>query len=383
MATDSTSELARLQKRVAALERQLASEEAHVRYFVRQAPVSVAMFDRQMNYLEASDQYRMDYKLEDTKIIGRNHYRLFKDVPDRWKAVHQRCLRGVEESCLGDKYVRSDGRIFYLDWVVKPWYNDQQEIGGLLLFADKVNDRIQGQRKLLELNEELRTSNQRLEELCFAISHLLTAPLEGNLRYLADLRTRLPEQEASATWEKEMDYITANTHRIRNLLVSLMSHISPWQEEVLREVELDRIIETVQQNLKPIWEPKQIQWHIGVLPQIQANELEMLALFQNLIANAVTYHDKPAGEVLVVAEKQADVWQFCVRDNGPGIPAEQQVDIFSLRRTLELDLRYEGTGIGLPICRRIVEYMKGKIWLTSQKGEGTAIYFTLPIQEKK
>lgn len=151
---DITQELTEARKKIAELEKELSGVKSRLRelaelpfmmkgwfgYFVRHLPASVAMFDRDMNYLIVSEKYLKDYKINDRDIIGKNHYDVFPDVPQRWKDVHRRCLTGVIESCEKDIYHTRNGHSLYIDWIITPWYDENNQVGGLIMFAEIVNE---------------------------------------------------------------------------------------------------------------------------------------------------------------------------------------------------------------------------------------------------
>ena len=374
--TDLSGQLAKSQAKVAELEGKLAQVEANLQIFIRQSPVAIALFDNEMNYILVSEKYLDDYRVK-TNIIGKNHYEVFPDVPQRWKEVHQRCLLGVEESCTEDTFTFPDGSLLYMDWVVKPWYKRPKEVGGLILIAEKVNERVEDKQKLLRLNRELKQSNQKLEEFAYAVSHHLQEPLKSATIDAEIVRDYLLKSENHPVQESANFFLT-HMRRMQKMIGGLLEFARLGKQKGFHEVEIEQIIATVLDNLKHKIAVKKVKIWSGAFPSIRANEFELIALFQNLIANGIKYNESIPIEIFIGVERNGDFWEFFVRDNGIGIPPENQAEIFHLFRRLELDQQYEGTGIGLPICKRIVESMGGEIWLKSQTGEGTTIYFTLP-----
>jgi PAS domain S-box-containing protein len=120
---------------------QLRQNEKQLRLFCEHTPVSVAMFDRQMNYLIASQCWLQDYQLEPS-VIGKCHYDVFPNVPDYWREVHQRCLQGNVERNEKDQYILADGTEAWVRWEVRPWHDDTDSIGGLIIFGEVISDRI-------------------------------------------------------------------------------------------------------------------------------------------------------------------------------------------------------------------------------------------------
>jgi PAS domain S-box-containing protein len=126
--------------------------------FIKHTPAAIAMFDTEMRYLEVSDRFLTDYGLEGQDIIGKSHYEVFPDLPERWKEVHRRILTGAVERCEEDPYLTSDGRTEWLQWESLPWRKASGEIGGLILFTQVITARKRAE-------EALRASEERFAKI--------------------------------------------------------------------------------------------------------------------------------------------------------------------------------------------------------------------------
>lgn len=140
-------------------EEQLKSREWQMRQFVENSPFAVAMLDREMRYVFASQKWLSDYHMEVKDIRGKSHYELFPEIPERWKEIHRRCLQGTIEKNDAEAFHRADGRIDWIRWEVRPWY-DHDRVGGLLIFSEDISDRKNSE-------EALRASERSLS---FAMS---------------------------------------------------------------------------------------------------------------------------------------------------------------------------------------------------------------------
>jgi len=138
----------------------LRANEALLRQFVRHTPAAVAMFDRDMRYMHASDRWLTDYKLTGQDIIGRSHYDVFPEIPERWKDVHRRVLAGAVERCDEDPFPRADGTTDWLRWVVQPWRDADGAVGGVIMFTQVITERKRAEQKITDQLAELRRWQQ-------------------------------------------------------------------------------------------------------------------------------------------------------------------------------------------------------------------------------
>lgn len=243
------------------------------------------------------------------------------------------------------------------------------------------NIEIEKKNVILEkLKETLSESNRELESFAYAASHDLKEPLRMISMYTQVIQKRLGEQLLDS--EKEsMFFITDGVKRMQNLLDDLLrySRLGKSGKEI-KEVNLDNLIFLVEHNLSVVIQESGAVIQSMPLPVIQGVQVEMSQLFQNLVSNAIKFRkpEKPPHIQIAVKEYDSHTWLFSIQDNGIGIPAEFREKVFGIFERLHNHSQYEGTGIGLATCRKIVENAGGKIWLESIYGEGTTFFFTLP-----
>jgi PAS domain S-box-containing protein len=185
-------------------EQALQESEQKLRFFIEHTPAAIAMFDRNMRYMAASRRWLIDYGLGDQDIIGRSHYEVFPEMPERWKKIHQRCLAGATERCEEDPFPRLDGRVDWVRWEVLPWYEYHGGIGGLVMFTEVITE-----RKLVE--EALQESEKRLNK-SQEIAHLGSWELDltRNHLYWSDEAYRifgLQPQEFGASYKNFLEAV--------------------------------------------------------------------------------------------------------------------------------------------------------------------------------
>ncbi|MBI5935109.1 MAG: PAS domain S-box protein [Chloroflexi bacterium] len=153
-------------------ERKRAQEELQrgervLRLFVEHSPAAIAMFDREMRYIVASNRYLIDYDLGEQDVVGRSHYEIFSEIPERWKEIHKRCLAGATERNEEDPFPRASGKLDWIRWEIRPWHEADGEIGGVILFSEVITERkrtteqVRYQAKLLaNVNDALIASDE-------------------------------------------------------------------------------------------------------------------------------------------------------------------------------------------------------------------------------
>ena len=144
------------------------------------------------------------------------------------------------------------------------------------------------------------------------------------------------------------------------------------------EADCEDVVDTAIGNLSAMLAESGGEVTRGALPTVKGDKPQLVQLFQNLIGNGIKFHGEDRPRVHVSAERKGEEWEFAVRDNGIGIAAEFYQRIFIIFRRLEPAEEYAGTGIGLALCKKIVERHGGGIWVESEAGEGSTFRFTLP-----
>ena len=239
-------------------------------------------------------------------------------------------------------------------------------------------ERRQAQEELRQKVEELSRSNRDLEQFAYVASHHLQEPLRvvtANTNLLAQrYRGRLDEQA-----DKYIDHTLDGVRRMHGLIQDLLAFSrSAWQEAALRSTDCNEAVAQAMKNLPAAILESGATIKYEGLPRLMANGSQLRQVFQTLIANAIRFRSPEAPVVEISAEKQGAEWMLSVADNGMGIPVEHAEDIFVIFHRLHGPNEYPGNGIGLSICKKIVERHGGNIAATPRAGGGTIFKFTLP-----
>jgi PAS domain S-box-containing protein len=231
---------------------------------------------------------------------------------------------------------------------------------------------------LKRLNEHLIKSNKELENFAYVASHDLQEPL----RMVTSFTQLLAQKYENQLDQDAKDYIrfaVDGAKRMYELINGLLSYSRISRKEVtFTEVDLNKTIKDVRTNLNLIIKDRNCRIDSDELPVVFADKNQMVQLLQNLISNGIRYSEKDP-HINIRVRKEDSYYVFSVKDEGIGIESQYFDKIFEIFRRLHVVDKYSGTGIGLAICKRIVENHNGKIWVESEIGKGSTFYFTLPI----
>lgn len=263
--------------------------------------------------------------------------------------------------------------------------------GGVVSFRDVSQNRADRQ-KIQALNdelekrladlaikmEELGRSNAQLEQFAYVASHDLQEPLRMVANYTQLLaeryRGKLDEQA-----DKYIHYAVDGAMRMQAMIEDLLAFSRAGRREnTIHSADCNGLVEQALRNLGAAIRESGAVIEFEALPRVMVNSIQITQLFQNLIGNAIKFHGEDVPRVRISAEKTADDWIFSVADNGIGIAPEHAGTIFAIFQRLHIREEYSGNGIGLAICKKIVERHGGRIWVESAEGEGSTFKFSLP-----
>lgn len=191
-------------------EENLRKSELLLRLFVEYAPAAIAMFDREMRYLLVSRRFLKDYNLGDQKLIGRSYYEVFSKTPERLKQIHRRCLAGAVEKAEEDVFFHADGATEWVRWEIRPWYERQENIGGLIWFSEVITDRIKAK-------QQVEGYHANLEKTVLERTSSLRETQAALVNLVEDLNIKTEELETANARLKELD-------RLKSMFIASMSH---------------------------------------------------------------------------------------------------------------------------------------------------------------
>lgn len=236
--------------------------------------------------------------------------------------------------------------------------------------------------ELEESNQELARSNENLEQFAYVASHDLQEPLRIMSSY-----SQLLERRYKGRLDQDADefiaFIVDAAARMQKLITDLLAYSRAGRGATdMVEVNCDRLVRRLVAAMAPTIESADGHVTFDGLPSIMAHESSLVQLFQNLIGNALKFRGEQPPRIHLSASQAGGEWVFSVRDNGIGIEPQYSQRIFMIFQRLHARDKYPGTGIGLSICKKIVETLGGRIWIESEPGQGSTFYFTVPIRKE-
>ncbi|MBF0133224.1 MAG: PAS domain S-box protein [Magnetococcales bacterium] len=234
------------------------------------------------------------------------------------------------------------------------------------------------EHRVAERTQELERSNQDLQQFAYVASHDLQEPLRLIAGYVQLLEKRYRGQ-LDAQADKYIAYAVDGVGHMQTLINNLLTYArTGTRDKAFEETDANLSLERAIANLAQRIDDTGAEITSTPLPKLYADPVQLTQLFQNLLGNALKFRSEETPKVQIHAKRGPGHWIFTVQDNGIGIEAHHQERIFLIFQKLHSRTRYEGTGIGLALCKRIVELHKGKIWVESKPGQGSAFHFFIP-----
>lgn len=306
-------------------------------------------------------------------------------MPERYRNDHLIGLSRVnstgETNIIGKPVeltgLRKDSSEFPLELSLATW-----KVGERRFYTGIVRDiteRKQAEEKLKRTMAELERSNKELEQFAYAASHDLQEPLR-NIANFSELLAKRYKGELDAKADQFIGFVIDGVTRMQQMIDDLLTYSRvSTRAKPFEMTDFEAIFNQALANLKVAIEESDAEVKHDSLPAVMADASQMVQLFQNLLSNAIKFR-KEIPRVHVSAFQRRNEWFFSVQDNGIGISQEFQEHIFKMFQREHTRAEYPGTGVGLAICKKIVERHGGRIWVKSEQGRGSTFYFTIPAR---
>jgi signal transduction histidine kinase len=249
--------------------------------------------------------------------------------------------------------------------------------GYVNIYGYDITDRRRAEEGLKRAMADLERSNRELEQFAYVASHDLQEPLRMVASYTQLLAQRYQGQLDEKA-KKYIDYAVDGAVRMQRLITDLLTYSrAKAPTGSVAAIDSHAVLGEALRNLQPAIQESLALVTSDALPTVRADVTQLSQVFQNLIANAIKFHAADAPRVHVSVDDLGHEWRFSVRDNGIGIEGQYAQRVFGIFQRLHTRQEYPGTGIGLAVCKRIVESHGGRIWVESELGKGSVFFFTV------
>jgi PAS domain S-box-containing protein len=348
-----------------------------MRLFLTHVSSAVAIFDTDMRYMFVSDSWLRDYHCPINNIIGMTHYEVFPDQPKHWRKIHQKCLQG--ESYIGpdEEVVTPDGEKIWISGEIRPWYKTDCTIGGVIMLTRVITERKKNELKLEKMIADLTRSNQDLERFAHICSHDLKEPIRSISSFI-QLLLRRNEDQFDHSSKEYADYILKGIGRIEKLINDILVYSKIHLQRKKSCVRVQHVIVEIEEILMLHLKNCGGTMRFANMPEVQGDRSQILQLFRNLIENAIKFRSEDPLEINISFKSKGSFYEFTVADNGIGIEKEFRKKVFNMFERLNSKKEYEGSGLGLALCKKIVSSHGGVISIHDNPGKGCRFVFTLP-----
>lgn len=373
---------------------ELERKESMLRAFVDYVPASVAMFDRDFNYISVSNQWLEDFHDGANLLPNSNFFDLFPNIPENRKKIYRDALAGVSYKNR-DEIIQAGGtaEAQHFNWEVRPWHLADGSIGGIIIFTQNITESVKINDELKLAKELAVLASKAKSEFLANMSHEIRTPLNGVIGF-SDLLMKTPLNDTQLQY---LSYINESGSSLLNIINDILDFSKIESGKLELFVDKYNLYDVANQVINVVLyqaQRKDIELLLNIeqgLPAfVWVDESRIKQVLVNLLGNAVKFTEK--GEIEFKISKRYNsedklALRFEVRDTGIGIPPEKQQRIFDAftQEDSSVSKRYGGTGLGLTISNNLLKYMGSKLHLVSKMGVGSTFFFDIevPFEEQE
>ncbi len=306
-------------------------------------------------------------------------------IPPENKGELEEMARKMEEG-IHDHFettrITKEGKRIHASVTMSPIKDSAGRIVGVSKIIHDISNRKKIEDDLKQTVRSLESSNRELQQFAYVASHDLQEPLRNVTRYV-ELLAHKYKGQLDESAEQYIGFAVEGARRIHDLINDLLAFSEVGaQAREFKPVSMAVVVTEAMDNLRQAIGESRAVITLDAMPEASGERAQLVQLMQNIIGNAVKFRKEGVPpRIHVSAERIGNEWRFGVHDNGIGLQGEYFNKIFVIFQRLHPRSEYSGTGIGLAICRKIVEWHGGKIWVESKYGEGASFYFTIPVRE--
>ena len=381
-------------------EESLRQSEERYRSLVEQVTdYGIFMLDEKGRIISWNEGAKKIKGYEETEVIGK-YFSIFypeEDVLNGKPALELKIAKSEGKYEEEGWRIRKDGTLFWASVVITAVYNNQGIHIGFSKVTRDLTERKESERALREsyeryrllanelrvTNTELSYANQELEQFTSIVSHDLQEPIRSIKSFLQLINIKL-NNEQNEDLKLYIEKAISSADRMKQLIQNLLHYSQLGKTELVEEqINVDELISEAIQNIRTSIEKSNAQITVqNDVKTVEGDRIQLVQLIQNLLSNALKFTDTESPKVKISGFHENGHVKFSVSDNGIGIAETDLNKVFEIFRRLHTKKLYPGTGIGLAICKKIVDRHRGRIWPESKPGKGTTFYFTLNEQKE-
>lgn len=356
----------------------LATVERQQKAFLNNLPELAWLKDKDSRYILMNEVCARGCGVPLEQIPGKSDLDLWpRELAELYRADDRAVMASGERKRIEEPFEGKDGRRIWIETIKSPIYDAQGQVVGTVGTARDVTQRKHDEAELKRHIAELARMNAELDEFSYVASHDLQEPLRKLMSFSdwlrRDLGDDLPERAA-----KDLDFIVDAAHRMQSLVQDLLALSRAGKTSMVHEcVSLDDAVDRALDALAVRVQETGALIERERLPEVWGDPSLLTQLYQNLICNALKFVDGATPQVRLTAARVDGGWVFGVKDNGIGIRPQHAEHIFQPFKRLHGRGEYEGSGIGLAVCRKVVERHRGRLWVESEEGRGAHFKFVL------
>lgn len=379
----------RIKERTAELEKtneKLKQQNEFVETIIDSSIDLIAVFDLDLNYLILNKHAEKAYNIKKEALVGKNVLSIFPDIKD------SDMLRDLKKALDGEIVHNTNYTLPVLNKYFETYYvpikDNDNTVRRILMVAHDITAIMEANQNLQLLNEELEKSNQSLEQFAYITSHDLQEPLR-KIQIFSEMSEN--SLDDPAVTKSYLGKINSSAHRLSQLIRAILNYSRLSKSDThTEEVDLNKILENIKIDLELLIAEKNAVIQSGDLPVVRGIPLQLNQLFFNLLTNSLKFCEKQpfihiSCNILTGKEKELSElhipgshFRLSFTDNGIGFEQQYAGKVFDIFQRVHNNVRYSGTGIGLALCKKIVDNHHGKITVTSSPGEGTTFFIYLP-----
>ncbi|CAG0999883.1 two-component system, NarL family, sensor histidine kinase EvgS [Methanosarcinales archaeon] len=361
----------------------LRESEARFRSITQSATDAIISADSDDNIISWNKSAQTIFGYTEEEALGKS---LIMIIPEIYRDAHKKGLERVnstgETRIIGKTVelvgMRKDGSEFPLELSLSTWKTGIRRLYSAVI--RDITESKQANEKLKQTLAELERSNKDLEQFAYAASHDLQEPLR-TVSNFSQLLAKRYKGELDAKADQFIGFIVDGATRMQEMIDNLLAYSRvSTRAKPFELINCETVFDQALANVKMAIEESGALVTHDHLPTVMADASQLVQLLQNLLSNAIKFRkEKP--RIKVSSVQRGNEWLFSVEDNGIGIATEFMEHIFKVFQREHASAEYPGTGVGLAICKKIVERHGGRIWVESQVGKGSTFYFTIPVRK--